>query len=83
MPKIEAPKTTELEELLKPGLFSIWERTVQLMDKNYVMNPIWYTGGKVAAYELKFQRAGTTLVFLFPKDDSIGLMIKKKYESLD
>jgi hypothetical protein len=75
MAKIEPISTAELKTIMPKAIFLVWEAVIEKIDNLYDMDKEWDTGGKAAKYCLRFRRSGKTLVTLFPKEDSIGLMV--------
>ena len=75
MPKIEPVSDEIIRTILNLELYFLWDSVTQTIDSIYDMDKEWHRGGKAAQYELKFRRGGKTLVSLFPREDSIGLMV--------
>ena len=75
MAKMEPVKNEELKSILSPDLFALWTSVITKIDAVYDMEKEWDKGGKAAKYVLRFRRGGKTLVSLFPKESSIGLMV--------
>lgn len=75
MPKIEPVGENEIQEILGQSLFRLWQETVETIENLYDVGREWHTAGKAAKYELKFRKSGKTLVSMFPKESSIGVMI--------
>ena len=75
MPKIESVSDAELKEIIPTQIFIIWNEVVEKIESLYEMERVWDTGGKEAKYVLRFRRGGKTLVSLFPKENSIGLLV--------
>lgn len=77
MPKILSPKKEFLEELLQ-DLLPIWNKLQNEISLRYNLNEEWHSANKGISYELKYRKAGKTVVSLFPRypyDDKIGVMI--------
>ena len=74
MGKITKLSDIEIKELLSNSLFHEWDNVYNLIKQYYNLNEEWYTAGK-QGYELKFRKSNKTIVSLFPRKESIGLMI--------
>ncbi|MDR1263408.1 MAG: DUF3788 domain-containing protein [Oscillospiraceae bacterium] len=66
---------SELQTIMPPAAFELWQALVAQIDALYDMSKEWDNGGKDAKYLLRFRRGGKTLVTLFPKEDGVGLMV--------
>ena len=75
MPKIESVSDVELQDIMPPNIFALWNEVVEKIESLYEMEKVWDKGGKEAKYVLRFRRGGKTLVSLFPKENAIGILV--------
>ena len=75
MPKIESVSYVELQDIMPPHIFVLWNEIIEKIECLYEMEKVWDNGGKEAKYVLRFRRGGKTLVSLFPKENSIGILV--------
>ena len=69
------PTNQELTDLLGKELTEIWSQLRECIEKNYMMECIWNSGGKAWNYELKYRHGGKTLCGLYAKEKQIGLLV--------
>lgn len=74
MGKITPVSDKEMQTILTPELFSLWQTVIERIDAAYDMEKEWDKGGTTAKYCLRFRRGGKTLVTLIPKEKAIGMM---------
>ncbi|MDR0310796.1 MAG: DUF3788 domain-containing protein [Acidobacteriota bacterium] len=75
MPKLESVGNAELQEIMPPHVFLLWNKVIDQIDRLYEMDKEWDKGGKQSKYVLRFRRGGKTLVSLFPKENAVGVMV--------
>ncbi len=75
MAKIPPVTDTELQTVLSPKLFTLWQKTVGKIEAAYEMEKEWDKGGKAAKFLLRFRRGGKTLVTLIPLENDVDLMV--------
>lgn len=78
MPKIPSLEKDVLEKLLGSDLLPVWNQLEITISALYTLNEEWHTANKGKSYELKYRKAGKTVVSLFPHyphENKIGVMI--------
>ncbi|MCL2538983.1 MAG: DUF3788 domain-containing protein [Oscillospiraceae bacterium] len=75
MPRLEAVSEEELQRVMQPHVYVLWNELIGRIESLYDMEKVWGSGGKTGKYVLRLRRGGKTLVSLFPKEASVGLLL--------
>lgn len=69
------PTNEEIDALIGPQLFEVWNGLNNLIESKYDMERLWNSGGKKWTYEYKYRRGGKSLCALYAKENVLGFMI--------
>ncbi len=72
---IEAPSKEDLQNVVGPARYSIWEKLCAEIEARYRLDRVWHGGGKKWAYELKFRKGQKTICSFLFKEETLGFMI--------
>ncbi len=72
---IEAPGREDLQNVVGPARYSIWEKLCAGIEARYRLDRVWHSGGKKWAYELKFRKGQKTICSFLFKEETLGFMV--------
>ncbi len=72
---IEAPCKEDLQNVVGPARYSIWENLCAKIEAHYRLDRVWHSGSKKWVYELKFRRGQKTICSFLFKEETLGFMV--------